>query len=151
MMSDTDEHRQTLGMPDVLERYPVPGPRTLDGLLGFELREATPESAHARARVTERACQRFGLVHGGVYCALAEMLATEATLAQVWPDGMSAVGLSNHTNFMRPVTSGLIDARGQALHRGRTTWVWNVSMTDDHARRCASAVVTIAVRPRPTG
>ena len=32
-----DEQRDTLGMPDIMEEYPVPGPRTLDGVLGFRV------------------------------------------------------------------------------------------------------------------
>ena len=34
-----EEHRDTLGMPDVLDEYPVPGPRSMDGVLGFSVTE----------------------------------------------------------------------------------------------------------------
>lgn len=43
------EHRQTLGMPDILDEYPVPGPRTLDGVLGFELLSVGESEATGRA------------------------------------------------------------------------------------------------------
>ena len=36
----------------------------------------------------------------------------------------------------------------ERLHRGRTTWVWDVRLTDDEGRLCASSRVTVAVRPR---
>jgi 1,4-dihydroxy-2-naphthoyl-CoA hydrolase len=135
-------------MPDVQDEYPVPGLRTLDGVLGFRLLEIGEDTATAEASCTERVCQRFGLVHGGVYAALAEMLATEATVHHVWPAGDRAMGLSNNTSFLRPITEGTIHAVGRTLHRGRTTWVWNVDLSDDAGRLCAMSRVTIAVRAR---
>jgi 1,4-dihydroxy-2-naphthoyl-CoA hydrolase len=135
-------------MPDVQEEYPVPGPQTLDGVLGFRLLAVGQDTATAQAAYSESVCQRFGLVHGGVYAALAEMLATEATVHHVWPAGNRAMGLSNNTSFLRPITEGTIHAVGRALHQGRTTWVWNVDLNDDAGRLCATSRVTIAVRPR---
>ena len=124
MQSDPGEHRQTLGMPDILPEYPVPAPRTLDGVLGFRLLEVGEDTARGQVAFSERICQRFGIVHGGVYAALAEMVATEATVHHVWPAGQLAVGLSNHTSFLASARDGTIDAHARAVHRGRTTWVW---------------------------
>ena len=143
-----NENRDTLGMPDVLDSYPVAPPRSLDGVLGFELLEAGPNFVRGQVVVSERICQRFGLVHGGVYASLAEMLATEATVHNVWADGKVAVGMSNNTSFLRPITKGTVHAVGQALHRGATTWVWQLELLDDEDRRCAVSTVTIAVRDR---
>ena len=122
---------------------------TLDSHLGFEIIEIKEDSARARVPVTPRVCQPFGLVHGGVYAALAESIASVATVAAVWDDGNIAVGLSNATSFMRPATEGTVHAQATRRHRGRTTWVWDVDMTDDEGRLCATTRVTMAVRPRP--
>jgi 1,4-dihydroxy-2-naphthoyl-CoA hydrolase len=146
-MSDS-EHRDTLGMPDVLDEYPVPGPRSLDGVLGFRVTELGEEAARAEAPVTDALRQRFGLVHGGVYSALAEMVATEATVHAVWGRGDRAMGLSNATNFVRPISEGTIHAHARRLHAGRSTWVWDVDLRDDDGRLCAASRVTVAVRPR---
>lgn len=143
-----NEHRETLGMPDVLEEYPVPAPRTLDGVLGFRLVEIGEETARGEVPYADKVCQRFGVVHGGAYAALAEMIATEATVFHVWPKGEGAMGSSNNTAFLRPISAGTIHATATARHRGRTTWVWDVDVTDDSGRLCASSRVTIAVRPR---
>ena len=59
------------------------------------------------------------------------------------------MGLSNQTSFLRPVTEGTINAVARARHRGRTTWVWEVELTDDDGRLCALTRVTVAVRPLP--
>jgi 1,4-dihydroxy-2-naphthoyl-CoA hydrolase len=130
--------------------FGVVASETLDSHLGFEIIEVKEDSGRARVPVTKRVLQPYGLVHGGVYAALAESLASIATAAAVWEDGNIAVGLSNQTSFVRPATEGHVNATGTRRHRGRTTWIWDVDMTDDNGRLCATSRVTMAVRPRPT-
>jgi uncharacterized protein (TIGR00369 family) len=55
--------------------------------------------------------------------------------------------MSNHSTFLRPIGQGTIHAVARRRHRGRTTWVWDVELTDDEERLCAVSRVTIAVRP----
>ena len=43
----------------------------------------------------------------------------------------SRSGQSNHTHFFRPATEGVVHAEGTPIHRGRTSWVWDVRFTDD--------------------
>ncbi len=135
-------------MPDVGADYVVAEDDCLDGVLGFEVVEIGEDRAVARFPIRDRVRQRFGLVHGGAYAALAEMLATEATVASVYPNGFAAMGISNDTSFLKPARGASITATARARHRGRTTWVWEVDHTDDEGRLCAVSRVTIAVRPR---
>ena len=130
-----------------IDGYPVP--RTLDAVLGFELLEVTDERARARFAVGESVVQPFGLVHGGAYAALAESLTSVATFTAVADDGNIATGQNNNSSFLRPVTEGTIHAEAKVLHRGRTSWVWDVEFRDDEGRLCAITRMTIAVRPRP--
>ena len=123
-----------------------PGPGTLDDVLGFELLEASPERCRGRFAVEKRVQQQLGLVHGGAYAALAESMVSATTHLAVESDGSFAVGQSNSTNFFRPATEGLVHAEGTPLHRGRTSWVWEVRFTDDSERLLAASRVTIAVR-----
>jgi 1,4-dihydroxy-2-naphthoyl-CoA hydrolase len=125
--------------------YPVPG--TLDDVLGFELLETSPDGCRARFAAEKRVQQPMGLVHGGAYAALAESMVSLTTHMAVEGDGNFAVGQSNHTTFLRPVTGGHVNAAGRPLHRGRTSWVWDVDFTDDEGRLCATTRVTLAVRP----
>jgi 1,4-dihydroxy-2-naphthoyl-CoA hydrolase len=123
--------------------------QTLDGTLGVEWIEATEDLARARIPVADKLRQPMGLVHGGVFAALAESLASAATYLAVRDDGMAAMGLSNQTSFMRPITEGTIHGTAHRRHRGRTTWLWDVEITDDEGRLCALSRVTMAVRPAP--
>ena len=93
--------------------------------------------------------QPMGLLHGGVLASMAETVASMGTAVFVMPEGMTASGQSNHTSFLRPVLGGRIDAVGRPRHRGRTSWVWEVEMSDDAGRLCALTRMTVAVRPAP--
>lgn len=130
--------------------FPIPVEETLDGTLGFEVLEVGPDLARSRARVKNSLKQPWGLVHGGVHAAMAESLASLATATAVYEDGDIAVGLSNHTSFIRPVLEGHVNASARRVHRGRTTWIWEVELTDDEGRLCALSRVTMAIRPAPS-
>jgi len=120
-----------------------------DGLYGLELLDLSDTEVHARVRVRDELKQGMGLVHGGVYAAMAESMASVATVVAVRAQGDMAMGLSNNTSFLRPVTDGVVHAHATRIHRGRTTWVWDVRFSDDADRTCAVTRMTIAVRPRP--
>jgi 1,4-dihydroxy-2-naphthoyl-CoA hydrolase len=125
--------------------YAIPIEETLDGVLGFEVLEVAPDGASARFEVQNKHRQPFGIVHGGVYAALAEGLCSGATYMQVARDGKIAVGSSNFTSFLRPVSAGVVTAHARPIHSGRTTWVWECEFTDDAGKRCAMTRVTLAV------
>ena len=123
--------------------------QTFDSLYGLEFLEAGPELVRARVEVTDRIKQPHGLVHGGVFCKIAETLASAGTMIGVREGGNVAMGMSNHTTFLRPMTSGTIHAEARPRHRGRSTWVWDVDISDAQGRLCAMSRMTIAVRPAP--
>lgn len=121
--------------------------RGFDRLYGLELVELSDTLVRAQVQVREEVCQPMGLVHGGVYASMAEAMASLATALAVLPEGNTALGLSNSTSFMRPVTAGTVHAQGTRVHRGRTTWIWDVAFSDDAGHTCALTRMTIAVRP----
>jgi uncharacterized protein (TIGR00369 family) len=69
-----------------------------------------------------------------------------ATYLAVAGEGKVAMGLANQTSFLRPITEGTVHAEARVRHRGRTTWLWDVEITDDAGRLCAVSRMTIAVR-----
>ena len=114
-------------------------------VLGFEGYEFDGESvAKLRMEVHDGVKQPFGIVHGGAFAALAETVCSRATYDAVAPK--LAMGQANESIFMRAVRSGTVHARAEALHRGSTSWVWDVAMTDDEGRLCATSRLIIAVR-----
>lgn len=119
-----------------------------DHLYGLEVTEIGDGTMRGRVAVRDEIKQPAGLVHGGIYAAIAESLATTGTALTVFADGNTAMGLSNQTSFLRPVLEGHVNAQARARHQGRTTWVWEVELTDDAGRLCALSRVTVAVRPQ---
>jgi 1,4-dihydroxy-2-naphthoyl-CoA hydrolase len=125
---------------------PVPGPDALGDLIGIEHLEGEEGVARARIPVSDRIMQPYGIVHGGTIATLTETVASKATAETVAADGKLAMGQSNHTTFLRPISAGHLNAEARARHRGRSTWVWDVEVSDDEGRLCALARVVVAVR-----
>jgi 1,4-dihydroxy-2-naphthoyl-CoA hydrolase len=121
----------------------------LAGLIGIEYGELGPERATASLEVTDRVRQTFGIVHGGAYAAIAESICSAATYRAVAEDGMLAMGQSNQSSFLRPISAGHVHAEATVRHRGRTTWIWDCDLRDDEGRVCALVRMTVAVRPAP--
>jgi 1,4-dihydroxy-2-naphthoyl-CoA hydrolase len=116
-------------------------------LIGLEWLDPGDDGAvRARVAVTDSIRQPAGLVHGGVYSAIAETLCSAATWLAVQGEGKAAMGMSNSATFVRPITEGHVNAVARPRHSGRTTWIWDVEITDDSGRVCALVRMTIAVR-----
>ncbi|MDQ4081377.1 MAG: PaaI family thioesterase [Actinomycetota bacterium] len=113
---------------------------------GLEVVERGDELVRGRVAVQQHVTQPVGMVHGGVYASIAEGLASLGTNHGVAEDGEIALGMSNQSTFLRPVTQGSLHATARRRHRGRTTWVWDVEVADDEGRVCALSRVTVAIR-----
>jgi uncharacterized protein (TIGR00369 family) len=127
-----------------LNRWMVVG---FDQLYGLELDAYSEREVSAHVRITEQHKQPTGIVHGGLYATVAESVATIAAVVSVAGEGNTAIGLSNSTSFIRPISQGNVHAVGRRRHSGRTTQVWDVEISDDDGRPCALTRVTIAIRP----
>lgn len=121
--------------------------RSFEGFLDLEWIELTPNSVHVRFQVRDNLKQPLGLLHGGIYSAVAETVASVATVHEVWRDGLTGSGLSNVASFLRPITQGPVDVRARLRHRDQREWLWSHEFRDEAARLCALVDVTIAVRP----
>jgi len=127
----------------------VPPDEAFDAAIGFVVDEVTEvDRCSGHLPVRPSVCQPLGMIHGGVYAAIAETLASTGTARGVYASGGGALGMSNNTSFLRPITEGTVHGSATAIHRGRTSWVWDVEMRDDQDRLCATSRVTIAVRQR---
>ena len=136
-------------MPRLVETPFGEFPVGFDRLYGLEILSIGEDEVRAQARVSDDLRQPAGLVHGGVFASMAESMTSIATWLAVHEDGKSAQGLSNQTSFLRPIIDGTIHATARRRHRGRTTWVWEVDITDDQDRLCALVRMTVAVRDAP--
>lgn len=111
----------------------------LNGLIGIEYEEIGPDRCVVTLAVDERHHQPYGLVHGGVYCSLAETAASVGAAVYAMGQGMEgAVGVSNSTDFFRSMREGTIRAVATPIHQGRSQQVWQVEMSDPSDDRLVS-------------
>jgi uncharacterized protein (TIGR00369 family) len=127
----------------------IPLEQTFEGFLNLEWLELTEELARVRFTVRENLKQPLGLLHGGIYSAVAETVASVATVNAVWKDGLIGSGLSNSASFLRPVTAGTVHVTGCLRHHDDREWLWSHDFRDDQERLCALVDVSIAVRLAP--
>jgi uncharacterized protein (TIGR00369 family) len=118
----------------------------LGRLVGLQISEVSADAARGRAAIRPELTQRSRGACGAVFSAIAESLASEATARAVDSEGKTAAALTSQSTFLRPVSGGSIHAVAMCKHRGRTTWVWEVEMSDDEGALCALTRMTIAVR-----
>ena len=112
-------------------------------VLGLELTTVTADEVVGRLPVAPHLHQPYGIVHGGVWASVVETLASIGG-ATWFGDRGQVVGVSNHTNFLRAVRDGVVDARATPVHRGRTQQLWTVSFTDEAGKLVAQGEVRLA-------
>lgn len=99
------------------------------GTLGLVLTEVESDRARAWADVGPAQHQETGIVHGGWYATVVETVASLGAYRAVSTRGQTVVGVSNTTEFFRPVRTGRIEVVARPVHQGRTQQVWEVHIT----------------------
>jgi 1,4-dihydroxy-2-naphthoyl-CoA hydrolase len=120
--------------------------------LGIELIEIGSDFFKARMPVDNRTKQPMGLLHGGVSVVLAETLASMATFATLDPTKQWCAGQEINANHLRAVREGWVTGVARPLHRGATSQVWEVHISNENDQLVCVSRVTMAVlnrRDRP--
>jgi len=110
--------------------------------LGMKITHVSPERVTAELFAREELNNRFGIMHGGALMALADNLGGTATTANL-KEGQSTTTVESKTNFFAAIPIGDVAyAECTALHRGRTTMVWQTRITRGDGRLCALVTQT---------
>lgn len=112
--------------------------------LGVEFLEIGDDFIRARVPVNERTRQPFGILHGGVSVVLAETLGSCGAHYSA-PVGERCVGLDINANHIKATTSGWVTGIARPVHRGRSTQVWQIDMTNDAGELTCVSRITMAV------
>ena len=118
---------------------------TLLGTIGIEFIEIGDNFIRARMPVDERTHQPFGILHGGASVALAETLGSTGAFHCIDPAHFQAVGIEVNANHVRSVHSGWVIGTTKPIHRGRTTQLWEIRITDEADKLVCIARITIAI------
>ena len=116
--------------------------------LGLKVTHVSPERVTAELAVRQDLNNRFGIMHGGAIMALADNLGGTATSANL-KDGQSTTTIESKTNFFSAIPIGdVAKAECTALHRGRTTMVFQTRITRNDGKLCAMVTQTQMVLER---
>ena len=114
-----------------------------NNVLGTEFVEVSADRVVLRCPIEPHLHQPYGIVHGGVYCALVETAASVG--AAMWfGERGNVVGVANHTNFIRATREGLLTVTATPVQRGRTQQLWQVDVVDEQDRLIARGEVRLA-------
>ncbi len=119
------------------------------GDIGLVVESLDKDRVVGTLQIQPRHLQPFGIVHGGVYCAIVETLASLGSFYNL-DQGRLAAGIENHTSFLRSIGSGTVTGVAVAVNLGRTLHLWEVEIRDEEKRLVARGTVRLAVlEPRP--
>jgi uncharacterized protein (TIGR00369 family) len=105
--------------------------------------EASDAVVVATVEVGPHLQQPYGIVHGGVYCAIVETLASTGAALSAMPRGQHVVGVENATSFVHAVREGTLTGRATPVTRGRRSQLWQVEIRDDDDRIAATGRVRL--------
>lgn len=102
----------------------------------------------ARMPVSPKVHQPDGILHGGATVALAESVSSAASY--VFLDGQSFYvrGIEIAANHVRSIEEGWVYAKASIIHKGRTTQLWEIRVTDEEDRLISQCKLTTIALPR---
>jgi uncharacterized protein (TIGR00369 family) len=112
--------------------------------LGIEFLEVGDDFIRARAPVDARTRQPYGILHGGVSVVLAETLGSCGAHYSA-PEGRRTVGLDINANHIRATLEGWVTGIARPVHRGRSTQVWQIDITNEAGELTCVSRITMAV------
>lgn len=115
---------------------------TLMEALGIEFVPSGAEEIRARMPVEPRTHQPMGLLHGGATVALAESVGSVGSFLLIDQAHRSVVGIEVNANHLKAVRNGSVTAVGRLMHKGRTTHVWDIRVTNEAGELVALCRIT---------
>lgn len=102
----------------------------------------------ARMPVTPKVYQPDGILHGGATVALAESVASAASYIFVDAQKFFVRGIEISANHLRSISEGFVFARASLIHKGRTTQLWEIKVTDDEGQMVSLCKLTTIALPK---
>jgi 1,4-dihydroxy-2-naphthoyl-CoA hydrolase len=98
-------------------------------ITGLNFEEVSGSRVRGSIELGEHHHTPWGVVHGGVYTAAVESAASMGASAAVEESGQFAVGVSNNTDFLRPMKEGRADVLAEPIIQGQIQQLWQVIIT----------------------
>jgi 1,4-dihydroxy-2-naphthoyl-CoA hydrolase len=120
-----------------LEAFRRLGDGRLPGLIGIEVESIEDGRARMRLPVREELLAPNGYLHAGTVVALADSACGYGCIASL-PDGATGfTTIELKTNFLGTALDGTLFCESWRVHGGRTTQVWDASVTNEGGKTLA--------------
>ncbi|WP_041497194.1 PaaI family thioesterase [Nonlabens marinus] len=132
---------------NILERCNQICKNTLMETLDITFVDVGEDFLTAQMPVTSKVHQPDGVLHGGASVALAESVGSAASYLFLDTDSFAIRGLEISANHTRSKVDGHVFATARFLHKGRTTQLWEIRITDEEGRLISICkLTTIALK-----
>lgn len=112
------------------------------GLMGVRIVALEAERVVAELAVRPDLCTTGGILHGGAYMAFADTLGAVGTFINL-PQGKRTTTTDSSTKFIGGArVNTTVTGECLALHRGRTTMVWQTTIRSAQGKLCAVVTQT---------
>ncbi len=121
---------------------------TLMETLDIEVSEVGDDYLIAKMPVTPKVHQPDGVLHGGATVALAETVGSMASFVFLNTDDYYVRGIEISANHIKSISEGFVYAKATYLHKGRTTQLWNIRITDEADNLISIVKLTTITLPK---
>ena len=102
----------------------------------------------AKMPVTSKVFQPDGVLHGGATVALAESVGSAASYVFLDAKQFAVRGIEIAANHVRSINEGEVYAKAVLIHKGRTTQLWEIKITDAEERLISQCKLTTIALPK---
>jgi 1,4-dihydroxy-2-naphthoyl-CoA hydrolase len=149
-LKETPERVEDLMAAESRASVNLEGESAFMKLLGLSFEEMGPERVIASFEPGADHHQPWGLVHGGVFTAVIETVATTGAYQAVKDRDQLAVGVNNVTDFMRPHQQGWLRVVAEPLQQTKTQQLWQAVITREDGKTVARGQVRLQNVPTDT-
>lgn len=129
---------------EILSRLNAVIPNTLMETLEMRFIDVDVEKGQVKMSmpVNSRVHQPMGLLHGGASAALAESIGSASSLLFADPEKYNVLGIELSCNHLKSKKAGTIYATANIIHKGRTTHLWEIRITDEEDKLISHCKLT---------
>lgn len=102
----------------------------------------------AQMPVNSRVYQPMGILHGGATLALAESVGSAASAMFVDSEKYIVKGLEISGNHLKSKVDGIVTATAKIVHKGRTTHLWEIRITDEEGKLISLCKISNIILPK---
>ncbi len=121
---------------------------TLMETLQIEYTDVGADYLIGKMPVNSKVYQPDGVLHGGAMVALAESVGSMASYIFLDAQQFVIRGIEIAANHVKSVRDGEVFAKATVLHKGRTTQLWDIKITDAEGNLISVCKLTTISMPK---